>query len=153
MVWFSDRRVPERPGITLSRRSYGRLIALAAAGAALPPMTACANRPSSAAPGHNLHPVFVLSPDGRFVAFNGGERGIGQYEWRTGRLHFVPIPAEFSFLGWPSYSADGGRIVGVADIPRKDQVEGGPWSKLGIVDVVTHEMAAVPIAEIGRAHV
>jgi hypothetical protein len=94
----------------------------------------------------NLSSAFTLSPDGRLVAFNAGTRGVGLYNWRVRETRYVPIRPQFSGLGWPTYSSDGGRLAGVATISRTDR-EGASEFNLGVIDLSTQEMISFPMGE------
>lgn len=86
----------------------------------------------------NLPRHFALSPDGGTIVVNGGAKGAGLYDWRTGQMRYVPLPAGFDGFGWGSYSPDGENLVGVAGMARQHpQVT--PWMQLGIIDLATQK--------------
>ncbi|MFN4015540.1 MAG: WD40 repeat domain-containing protein [Reyranella sp.] len=92
----------------------------------------------------NLPRHFALSPDGRTIVVNGGAKGAGLYDWRTGQMRYVPLPAGFDGFGWGSYSPDGKNLVGVAGMARQHpQVT--PGMQLGIIDLATQKTATFSV--------
>ena len=79
---------------------------------------------------------FVLSPDGRTVAFGFGKKGLGLYDWRTGRIDVIPPPAGVTYVTWPSYSPDGRKIAAVARLSTKGP-HGVDHQRLAVVDLST----------------
>lgn len=133
--------------MTLSYRLGRRSFASATASGALLTAVSCASgRGSGAQTTQSLPTSFSLSPDGHFVAFNAGTRGVGLYDWRVREIRYVPISPQFSGLGWPTYSSDGGRLAGVATISRADR-GGASESNLGVIDLSTQQMISFPLGE------
>lgn len=112
---------------------------LAVAGtAALATMSGCSTPGVEAPTTPNFPRHLALSPDGRMIAFNGGSKGAGLYDWRTGHIRYVPLPGGFDAFGWVSYSPDGKKLVGVAGLARQHP-HVLPGTKLGIIDLATQE--------------
>jgi Tol biopolymer transport system component len=77
---------------------------------------------------------FAMSPDGRIVAFQflGPKgRGVGLYEWQTGKLTHVPNPQE-TYVGEPSFSYDG-KLLALGIQKRTE----GAASNIAVVDLAT----------------
>lgn len=106
--------------MSLSRRSLGPVAMLAATSLPILLAVCCTHSPSVEAGGPNfLNQDFVLSPDGRVIAFGAGSKGIGLYEWRTGQMETLPLPAGVAQVMWLRYSADGGKLSVVA-VPKRN---------------------------------
>ena len=132
--------------MTHARQTRRHFVAVAGT-AALATMSGCSTPGAEAPTTQNLPGHFALSPDGRMIAFNGGEKGAGLYDWRTGHMRYVPLPAGFIAFGWVGYSPDGKKLVGVADLPRKHPQEVLPETKLGIVDLATQETVTFSVTK------
>ena len=77
---------------------------------------------------------FAVSPDGRVVAFQflGPKgRGVGLYEWQTGKLTRVPNPPD-TYAGEPSFSYDGKYLA--MGIQKRTE---GAASNIAVVDLTT----------------
>lgn len=63
----------------------------------------------------------AISPNGEVIAFQyldkqHGHRGIGLFEWKTGKVVPIPRPSGKNHMGAPSFSTDGQRLLAmVAD--------------------------------------
>ena len=123
--------------MTHRRRTRRHFVAVAGTAGLSAMLSGCA--PSVGAPmTQNLPRHFALSPDGRTIVVNGGTKGAGLYDWRTGQMRYVPLPAGFDGFGWGSYSPDGKYLVGVAGMARQHpQVT--PGMQLGIIDLATQK--------------
>lgn len=126
--------------MNLAWRSWRRSAALAAAGIAVLMSMSCSGAPSPGTPSdRSMMPMdFVLSPDGRTVAFGFGKKGIGLYDWRAGRIDVIPPPAGVTYVTWPSYSPDGGKIAAVARLSTKG-AHGIDQQRLAVVDLSTRQ--------------
>lgn len=120
-----------------TRRTRRHFVAVAGTAGLSAMLSGCA--PSVGAPmKQNLPHHFALSPDGGTIVVNGGIKGAGLYDWRTGQMRYVPLPPGFDGFGWGSYSPDGKSLVGVAGMARQHpQVT--PWMQLGIIDLATEK--------------
>lgn len=123
--------------MTHTRPTRRHFVAVAGTAGLATMLPGCA--PSVGAPmTQNLPRHFALSPDGRTIVVNGGTKGAGLYDWRTGQMRYVPLPAGFDGFGWGSYSPDGKNLVGVAGMARQHpQVT--PGMQLGIIDLATQK--------------
>ena len=79
---------------------------------------------------------FAISPDGRIVAFqflapSPGPRGLGLYDWQTGKLIRIPNPPG-KILREPSFSPDGKQLAAV----ELDLKRAHPY-RIAIVDIDT----------------
>ena len=91
---------------------------------------------------------FAMSPDGRVVAFQfshapKGPRGLGLYDWQTGKLTRIPNPPGM-LLGVPSFSYDGKRLAVVIRNPTE-----GVVSEIAVIDLAT--MAVTQVTHADRA--
>jgi WD40 repeat protein len=129
--------------MTHTRRTRRHFVAVAGTAGLSAMLSGCA--PSVGAPmTQNLPHHFALSPDGRTIVVNGGAKGAGLYDWRTGQMRYVPLPAGFDGFGWGSYSPDGKNLVGVAGMARQHpQVT--PGMQLGIIDLATEKAVTFPV--------
>lgn len=135
----------KRLAMNLSCKVRRRFAAPAVAGAALLAAGACVSTlGSGTAMTQTVLPFFSLSPDGRVVVSNGGEKGVRLFDWRTNQVRYIALPAGFNNLAWPSYSSDGSRIAVVARKPGEQIV---PESKLGIIDLATEQMISFPMTD------
>lgn len=123
--------------MTHTRPTRRHFVAVAGTAGLATMLSGCA--PSVGAPmTQNLPRHFALSPDGRTIVVNGGTKGAGLYDWHTGQMRYVPLPAGFDGFGWGSYSPDGKNLVGVAGMARQHpQVT--PGMQLGIIDLATEK--------------
>jgi Tol biopolymer transport system component len=136
--------------MNLSRRSLGRFASWAVVGAVPWAAAACAGVPSvDTGRGNLLSDDFDLSPDGRTIAFGAGKQGIGLYDWRTGHIDFVPLPAGVQYLMWVHFSPDGSKLTAVAMLPQEsiDNPRELRRYRLAILDLPSRQAALFEVPQ------